>query len=704
MFDNILSIFTGVEVSTLPNGNIRILGLKTEPFLLAISRLWNTSKIGMHFFKTVKSRQLDIYPFFAPDLLYICKRLISERRVRVNRKDVTELIHQLQTNTWMRSTASEGYVSKLNYSALDRFTWAPKPHQMDFLKIYDENSTRWCLNGYILAAAPGSGKTFAALMISECLDTDITICIVPKPVVEKVWKDTLEEVFKKPVDFWYSTSDKPLVPGMRYYVAHYEQIGRMLEFAKQGHFKNKKVNIVLDESHNLNEIKSQRTLLLAELSRYVNSVSTLWTSGTPLKAMGSEVIPILRTIDPFFNDAAEEAFKKVFGISTARGLDILAHRLGFMTFKVEKSIVVGNKVDYYRVDVSIDNGNDYTLKAISADMTAFIKERVHYYDVNKAKYLKQYKDGLRAYERNLRTSIEIREFNEYVRMADLLHFHYDPMMHKQEPILCNAYEKKLIIPNLPKDLREDFKNSRSVYKYVSLKIQGEALGRILSKKREQCNVDMLNAINDFKCTDIQTKEKFSTSLNDIIESTPAKTLVFTSYVAVVDKLYDMYKAAGAFPLKVYGDTNSELPQIVSQFEKDQRTNPLVATMKSLGTGVPMIMCSAVVFMNSPFRDYEREQAISRLDRLGQTNTVEVYEVFLDTGAEPNISTRSADIMEWSRSQVAAMMGMPVLDGVALEGYVDVFDSVEANLPEAGVKETGKIDSLSPAGTTGQYVW
>lgn len=704
MFDNILSIFTGVEVSTLPNGNIRILGLKTEPFLLAISRLWNTSKISAHFFKTVKSRQLDIYPFFAPDLLYICKRLIAERRVRVNRKDVTELINQLQTNTWMRETNTATFKSKLNYDALNRFTWTPKPHQWDFLKVYDELSTRWCLNGYILGAAAGSGKTATALFLSECLETDITICIVPKPVVETVWRDTLNVIFKKPVDFWYSTSDKPLVPGMRYYVAHYEQIGRMLEFAKEGHFRNKKVNIILDESHNLNEIKSQRTLLLAELSRYVNSVSTLWTSGTPLKAMGSEVIPILRTIDPFFNDIAEDAFKKVFGISTARGLDILAHRLGYMTFKVEKSIVVGNTVEYYRVDVTIDNGNDYTLKSISADMTAFIKERVKYYDDNKAKYLKHYKDGLRAFERNLRNASEIREFNEYTRMADLLHFHYDPMVHKQEPILCNAYEKKLIIPNLPKDLREDFKNARSVYKYVTLKIQGEALGRVLSKKREQCNVDMLKAIDTFNVTDQQTKEKFQTSLNDIIESTPAKTLVFTSYVAVVDKLYDMYKAAGAFPLKVYGETNAELPQIRAQFEKDQRTNPLVATMKSLGTGVPMTMCSAVVFMNAPFRDYEREQAIARLDRLGQLNVVEVYEVFLDTGNEPNISTRSADILEWSRSQVAAMMGVPMLDGVALEGYQDVFDSVEANLPPAGVKMSGKVDSLSPAGTTGPYVW
>lgn len=672
MFDNVVSFFTGVEVKNEGPKTIRVLGMKTMDFISETTKLWKTSKITGNMFRKVKTRQLDIHPFFAPDFYYVCKRLLSERRTRINRKAVADVMHQLETQTWMKSAFQASYVSRLNFDALKRFTVTMLAHQLQFLHRYDEMTARWHLNGYILGAAPGSGKTLTGIALSECLDSDITICIVPKNSVVSVWADTMGWAFKDKPAFWHSLSGDELKKGYRYYIAHYEQLDRLVEFFSGPGFEGKKINILLDESHNLNELKSERTQLFLKLCEITNATDVLWASGTPIKAMGSEVIPVLRTIDPYFDKEAEERFRDIYGLSSSRALDILAHRLGYMTFKIDKKEIVGNKVEKFRVDVELKNGEEYTLTNISNEMSKFVKERMAYYKSNMKMYIDWYQDGLRFYERTLKNSQDIREFNEYVRTARLLHTSYDPYVHKQEPIFCNAYEKKNILPALPKELKERFKDARSVYKYVNLKVQGEALGRILGKKRTQCNVDMLDAWQEYHVTDVQTGEKFDTNLIDIIENSVKKTVVFTSYVEVVDKAAQIFKDAGGFPLKVYGETNNELPQIVSTFERDVRSNPLVATLQSLSTAVPLIMANTVVFLNAPFRDHEYEQACSRVDRLGQTEVVNIFDVYLNTGKEPNISTRSLDIMAWSKAQVDAMLGTAGSAGsAALESLDDV---------------------------------
>lgn len=686
MFDNLRSFLTGVEVKEENPKTIRILGMKIPEFLHEITKLWKTSKISLNLFRNVKSRQVDMHPFFAPDFYYVCKRLMGERKARVNRQAVTQVISQLETNTWMRSAFSPTFIPRLNFKALSRFTVNPLAHQTQFLKRYDEMVARWCLKGYILGAAPGSGKTLTNLFLSECLDTDITICVVPKNSVIDVWVATFGWAYKEKPTVWNSLSGDELKKGYRYYVVHFDQLEKVVDFFSKG-FEDKKINIVLDESHNFNELKSARTLLFIKLCQVTKSQDTIWASGTSLKAMGSEVIPILRTIDPFFDQEAEERFKAIYGLSSARGLDILAHRLGYMSFKVDKAQVVGNTVEKFRVDVTLKNGDDYTLDAISKEMSKFVKERVQYYQTNMKQYIGWYQEGLRAHERTLRNSQDIREFNEYVNTARLLHTSYDPYIHKQEPIFCNAYEKKNIIPNLPKELREKFKDSRSVYKYLKLKVQGEALGRILGKKRTQCNVDMLTAWDKYQVTDMQTGEKYDTTLVDIIENSIKKTVLFTSYVEVVDRAAEILKAEGGFPLKVYGETNHELPQIVSQFEKDTRANPLIATLQSLSTAVPLIMANTMVFFNAPFRDYIYEQACSRLDRLGQTEVVQIFDVFLDTGKIANISTRSLDLVEWSRTQVEAMLGTSGSTAIGMEDLREDLAGIEG-LNELLEEESG----------------
>lgn len=657
MFDQAFAFFTGVVVTQEKN-EVILKGFKTRQFVAAMENHWGTSRITNNMFSKLRDHRMELNAFFLPDLVYIMKTLAGSRKARINKSMVKETLDLIEDNTWMKSVYDPSFKSRLDMSALERFKWKPLVDQTRFLETYNETVPRYNLKGYLLGAAPGSGKTLANLFLSECLNTDITICIVPKNSVERVWVDTLESAYHITPSYWYSTSgnDLPQKP-VRYYVAHYEQLEKLVKYFKS-HCADKRINIVLDESHNFNEVKSQRTDLFVELCKITRSNDIVWASGTPVKAMGAEVIPMMRTLDPYFTPDVEERFKKIYGLSSARGLDIIANRLGYMMFKVDKASIVTNKLNTFVVKVQMDGSDEFTLSSIRKQMGDFIKERMKYYEDNMKMFHNQYFEALEWYEGTLSRS-DLAEYKEYLRCAKLLHTSYNPEVHKAEPILCNNYEKRKIIPALPKTMREEFKNARSVYKYYNLKVQGEALGRILGRQRTKCNVSMLHAWKEYTAREqLVGKEgpEFKTNLIEIVDSSAKKSLVFTSYVEVVDEAAKIFTDAGAMPLKVYGDTNSNLASIIKTFFNDPKANPVIATLASLSTAVPITVANTVIFLNTPFRAHEYEQAVSRSHRIGQTEEVNVWNVYLDTGAEPNISTRSNDIMEWSREQVAILMG------------------------------------------------
>lgn len=669
MFGEIITFFTGLKVETPKPGVTLITGIKTEPFLNALKRKWGTSKIGANMFRKVTRHYLEIDDFFLPDLVYVSQAMLNDKKLVFNRKMIKEMIDGIYKNTWMKSTLDENPAPRLNFNNLKRFKWTPLPHQTEFFHRYNKDVTNFQLNGFLLGATAGSGKTGAALFLSEMLDTDITIVVSPKRAMIDPWVKTLSEIFVQKPTFWYSTSNTPIVPGMRYYVFHYETIGVAVDFfTKYG--KGKNINIVLDESHNFNEVSSLRTELFVKLCKITQSQNTLWMSGTPIKAMGSEVIPMLRSYDPLFTPRVEERFKQIFGLSSSRALDILANRLGFMSYKIEGN-VIKNVVYKHRVDVKMPDGNMYTLTNVKEVMRKFITERSDYYKKNMKQYIRDYFDALDEYEKTLRPA-DISQFKQYKITAKILHESYDPMVHKQEPIFCNQYEKKNIIPALSKDSKAKFLASRAVYKYVNLKIQGEALGRILGKMRTECNVKMVEAWQNYQVTDLDDNETYKSNLVDIVDQSTKKSILFTSYVEVVDKAAEIFEQAGAKPAKIYGDTNKDLPQIIKGFANDPKVNPLCATLQSLSTAVPLVMANTVVFLNAPFRIHEYEQAQARVNRLGQTEAVHLYDVYLDTGDIPNISTRSSDIMAWSKEQVDAIMGNKTGSDSGLDDIKDDF--------------------------------
>lgn len=505
-------------------------------------------------------------------------------------------------------------------------------------------------------------NTLMATMLSRMLGTDTNVFLVPKNSLDKVWAYTLTNELKKPSNFWISNGNKPLTPGYKDYVIHHDYLPKALDaFSKySGEFGRVFTN--LDESHYFNEIKSQRTNDFVTLVRDIlDAEHHLSMSGTPMKAIGSEAIPTLRVIDPLFNNKVEERFIKIFGKSKSRANDILQNRMGTLTFKVDKTETVGNEVFLHNGYVKIPNGNDYTLDNIRQEMKRFIQERMNYYKAEKDKYAKIYHDILDIHKKRLDSRADKVEFAKYMDAVERIRKRYDPVARKEDIIFANKYERYKIQPYLSTHDREAFKNAKSVYKYYFLKVQGEALGQILGRMRVQCALDIVDGLDTIHIKDEKGQVIDTTSIEEIIMSTKKKTLIFTSFVEVVKKAEDYLKKKGFNPLIVYGQTNKDLPNIVSKFASDDNANPLIATFKSLSTAVPLTMANVTVMLNTPFRDYEFQQALSRTDRLGQDSPVHNTTILLDTDNKPNISTRSKDIMDWSKQQIEEIMGFKMED-------------------------------------------
>jgi hypothetical protein len=519
-------------------------------------------------------------------------------------------------------------------------------------------------------------NTITHLALSHCLGHDTKILFVPKNSVYDVWEKTLKTLFKKgPANYWHSLQGTEPTPGFEYYVVHFDYMEKFLRFIEENKQRFGTVYVGIDESHNFNET-SARTDNLIKSAELLKARDVVHASGTPFKAIGSEAITLLKTICNDFTNEVEQGFRKIWGKEAKKAINILANRIGIVSFKVEKAEIETPGVDYKQYKVKLKNGDDYTLTAIRDKMTKFIDERKEFYRRNMAEHERLYGMCMDMHQNTLKTSTARQDFDTYRNYVRQIRKGYDPVTMKDMVMYCNRYELKQIVPSLPDRYRKPFLNVRAIIKYVDLKVMGEALSQVLGRMRIQCHLDMIEHM----------------ALDEKIDGSLSKTVIFTSYVEVVKELDIQMTKAGYKPILVYGDTNKDLPAIVKKFENDIDTNPLIATFKSLSTAVPLTMASTLIFTNAPFRDYERTQTIARVDRIGQKHRCLVWEIYLDTGDVDNISTRSRDIMSWSKQQVEAILGVQSPDDLEaslenlaenpgnLDGDMDFIQSLKDQLP------------------------
>ncbi|UKS72060.1 DNA helicase [Klebsiella phage KpLz-2_45] len=645
MFNFAKAAFGMVEVEE-SNGKIKITAIRSKDALGEIYNTWRTSRIEQSMFTKITPYSIEFYSFFAVEFVYILDQIIAKQgRSMIAKKTLKQVKEGILTNTWMRSTQVD-HDPILDRSKLSLFTKSPLRHQMEFIDHYDTVVPKWQLSGYCMAMNTGSGKTLSSLMIAEMLNVDIIIMVSLKASIYRVWEDAMQNDYKKTPEYWVQARDGSLPSGTlpKYLIYHMEAIGKLLE--DSGRFTGKKIALILDESHKLNELSSQRTQDILQFCKRIQPVTTLWASATPIKAYGSEAIPMLATFDKMMTLEAMEAFKKLYGKSSKKCFDIIRHRMGNVMFKVE--IVKTNPI-IENVPIKLKDPDRFLLSTLKMDMKDYILERIEYWKKLEPQVKLGYYSGVDKYARTVKTKEQEAQLKQYRRFVEQISKTTDYQMVKEEMMFCNKFEKNLIEPLLRGEDLKNFRSYKSVIKYLPLKVRGECLGNVVGKRREEVTLALIAECD----------------LPKYIKAAEKKTIIFTSYVKAVEMTENYLVSKGFKPVTVYGE-GEDLTKQVKRFFDDSSINPLIATYQSLSTSVPLIAANVILAINAPFRDYIMEQAIGRIDRINQSAQTYVFKFYLET-SEPNISSRTLDILTWSEEQVNQILGVKE-EAVALEAW------------------------------------
>lgn len=642
-----MSVLYGVTVKEQGN-KINITGIPQTTFMKDIKNQWGTTKLKNMFqlqFHFGRGQLMSFHKFFLPDFLYVINQLPNRRTYQL----VTELIYE---NTYLKKL-NEPIQENINLTTMqNELQFELKDYQLEFIKKYDQIKQRYSLKGYLLAFDTGLGKSLCSIALMIALGKEKIIVLTPNNVVYE-FAGEINKFCKTPQKIW--TKEKP-ISNAKWFIINYESMPKLLSLKE---LKSGNIGIIIDEIHYFRSANAERVKYAEMIAKYTQSVDILTMSGTPIKQAPAELIPLLKLLDPYFDEEAEQIFKKAFGVNTMQLADIVRHRLGMMMYRKTKEEVLDLPEKHEEnIMVKIPNGENYTLKKVQQEVKKFVEERKKYYDQSTKQFEQDYLAGLKYFTST--SQFNKSNYNKYLNIVEAIKKKKYGSWEEKGRLMkeANFYEKTVILPTLPSELKNRFKKAKSVYKYVDMVMLGEVIGNLLTRLRAAMYSEM------FKHGPIK----------DIIQKAIKKTIIFTTFTDVVEAAAKSARDDwGMNPSIIYGKTSKDTPAILKEFKQNPNKNPLICTMQTMATGVTVVEANTVIFVGQGFRSVDKKQAYSRVYRIGQTDDVYIYTLILDTGSEPNLSTRLEDIVSWSQQMFDAVVGDVDIDLQKVVGTESIHD-------------------------------
>lgn len=604
---------------------------------------YNDAKQKSLFIRLVQG-SLTIHSFFITDLYFICEVIIERGfEYDVNMKAIHSLMNVIDEQIIGAYRAKH----KLDMDAIKQtMKYQPLKQQEhvyeSYLKVTSMNGSR----GMLLDAGVGTGKTYMSLSLSVALHSDVVLVIAPLPTIERVWVESLSGkgcLYKHKQPYYNVNSSEPY-KGEKYVIAHYEAMDKVIPLYEE--YNLNMDTIIVDEVHNFNTLNSERTKTLIKITDTIPFTHAIPMSGTPIKASPKDMIPLLKIISADFTDVIMRRFLKVYKGRSAIMEHVLSERYSDYTVSVKKSNSDMQPVTTRVAKIKIKNGSYYTLEAISKRLIKYVDDRTKELTKQLPMYTTRYNDLYARAKLVLIDTGQLKEddFVDYDHNIEVIlgAYKHGRLTQVGDEIRdANLFERKYIEPVLNSQEKVLFRDAKTVYKYLDLKVRGEALANVVMKAREDCYSEL--AAN-------------GKMLKGFINGAAKKTLIFSQYTRVCDSARDTAAQLKFKPITVYGDTSKDLTRNVNIFINREDVNPLISTYKSLSTGVPLIVANVVVMYGLPYRQYQFDQTVGRAWRTGQDTPVVVYIAELETGDDKNITDRDFDIIDFYRKEVSRFTG------------------------------------------------
>lgn len=639
---------------TVEKGIVTVNGLQHNAFFDFIKDHYGGKSFIQNFFVYCAYGKVMFHEFFIPEFVYLITRAAEQGYLW--KMKVEAIIEDIFKNTWFKGDdqdiPTEVDLSQLQSQINPQFK--PTPVQTEFLtSVYYQKKTKMHLRGYLVALEPGMGKSKLSLFLGTCLHKKHFVIIAPLSTVSNVWLREVNETFAHPKKVWVNNQNiKDLTADTEVVIVNYEGLSKISDILIKL-FNPKDTIVVIDECHNYKDIKAKRTQELLHFTDNFACDDILPMSGTPIKAYGVETFPIFRLLDIYFTPEVEVRIR-AFRNSVSLLNELLKNRLGMMMYrKLKVNHLELPEKHEAELKIKIPNGEKYTIEVVKEEALKYKQERLKYYHDHYERYDQMYKTCLALFEATLKTETEKREFGEYKNDVKYIQTFGASSLTSNVIQRTNIYEKEKILPALPIEKRKDFKQCKSVIKYVELKVMGEVLGSFIGKLRAEMTTALIGE-----------------QVRTVITTAKKKTILFSSYVDTLKIAEEKCKSWQMRPMVISGENSKEAASLLNKFKNDVFINPLIASLSVMSTGHTINEANTVIFLNVPFRSVDYDQASDRCYRIGQDTDVYIYKLVLDTDDAPNLSTRMHDIIAWSKEQFDAIIGND--EDIIKQGYLKNF--------------------------------